>query len=677
VSQNAPRCAALVGPYTSGKTTLLESLLFATGAIQRKGSHKEGTTVGDSAPEARAHQMSTEVNPAATSFLGDRWCFLDCPGSIEFTQEAQNALMVADIAVIVCEPVIERAVAVAPLFKFLDDHSIPHMVFINKMDTASSRVREVLEALQAVSERPLVLRQVPIREGGESITGYVDLVSERAYKYKPGQASDLVALPETEKERERQSRQELLETLADFDDKLLEQLLEDVVPEKGDIYRHLTRTLQEDKLVPVFLGAAERDHGVRRLLKALRHETPQPQATAERHGIKGAGEACARVFKTFHMPHSGKLSLVRVWRGEFSDGETVSGERISGLFTMLGHQTAKQATAGLGEVVAFGRMDKARTGQLVTPSGKEPAGAEPWLPPLKALFAAAVQAENRQDEVKLSAAIQKVSEEDPSLYAEARADTHELLLWGQGEMHLQIAIERLKEKFKLQLKSHAPQIPYKETIRRPVTQHARHKKQSGGHGQFGDVKVEIKPLARGSGFEFVDKIVGGAVPRNFIPAVEHGVRDYLQRGPLGFEVVDVSVTLFDGQYHSVDSSDMAFRTAGRLAMSEGMPKCDPVLLEPILQVKLSAPTEFTSNVQRLITGRRGQILGFSAKDGWKGWDETTAYIPQSEIRDMIIELRSLTYGVGTFEWSFDHLQELIGREADHVINQRQSAMAHA
>ena len=672
MSQNAPRCAALVGPYTSGKTTLLESLLFVTGAIPRKGSIKERNTVGDSAPEARARQMSSEVNIASTSYLGDKWTFLDCPGSIEFFQETQNALLVADVAVIVAEAVIERAMALAPLFKFLDDHQIPHLMFINKMDTAATRVRDVLDALQAVSARPLVLRQVPIRDGGEAITGYVDLVSERTYKYKPGSASDLVPLPEDEKEREKQSRQTLLEALADFDDALLEQLLEDTVPDKTEIYKHLTRTVQEDKLVPVFLGAAEREHGVRRLLKTLRHEAPQPGATAARYGIAAAGEPCARVFKTFHMPHSGKLSLARIWRGEFSDGEHVHGERVSGLFTMLGHQTVKQAKAGAGEVVAFGRMEKLRTGELLTPSGKPVAGAEAWPKPITALFSVALQAENRQDEVKLTAALQKLAEEDPSLSFEQRADTHELLLWGQGEMHLNLAIDRLKDRNKLQVKARPPQIPYKETIRKPVTQHARHKKQSGGHGQFGDVKVEIKPLPRGSGFEFVDKIVGGSVPRQFIPSVEHGVRDFLPRGPLGFEVVDLSVTLFDGQFHAVDSSDMAFRTAARMAMSEGLPKCDPVLLEPILEVTVSAPNEYTSNVQRLITGRRGQILGFNAKEGWKGWDETIAHIPQSEIRDMIIELRSLSYGVGTFAWRFHHLQELIGREADHVIQQRQA-----
>src|SRR6266850_2433942 len=272
---SGPRCAALVGPYLSGKTTLLESLLFATGAVSRKGSMKEGNTVGDSAPEARARKMSVEVNAAATEYLGEKWVFLDCPGSIELTQEAQNALVVADVAVIVCEPEVAKALTLAPLFKFLDDRRIPHLLFINKMDVAAHRVREVLQALQGVSSRPLVLRQVPIRDG-DAITGFVDLVSERAYRYKPGQDSELIQMPESARDREQSARTQLLESLADFDDDLLTQLLEDAVPSTQKIYEQLTKDLTDDLIVPVLLGSAERDHGVLRLWKALRHEVPGP-----------------------------------------------------------------------------------------------------------------------------------------------------------------------------------------------------------------------------------------------------------------------------------------------------------------------------------------------------------------------------------------------------------------
>ncbi len=675
----APRFAALIGPYLSGKTSLLESLLFVTGAISRKGSARDGNMVGDSVPEARARQMSTELNIASTTYLDESWTFLDCPGSIELGQEAQNALVAVDAAVIVCEPEVSKALMLAPLFRFLDEREIPHILFINKMDTATHRVREVLEALQAVSARPLVLREVPIRDDGGTVTGYVDLVSERAYRYHPGQASDLVQIPDDLTQREQEARQGLLETLADFDDALLEQLLEDAVPSKDAVYGQLAKDLADDLIVPVFFGVAERDHGVRRLLKALRHEVPGHDATSVRLGIDpAAGDTAVTVFKTYHQPHTGKLSLARVWSGRVEDGMTLSGPgaggRVGGLFRMRGHEMQKQTAAVPGDVIALGRLDEVRTGQTLTASGKS-AGTVEWPGALAPLFSLAIVPENRQDEVKLSAALQKLTDEDPSLSVEHNADTHEMMIWGQGEIHLQIALDRLKHNYTMPVKSHRPTVGYKETIRKGTAQHARFKRQSGGHGQFGDVHIEVAPLARGIGFQFHDKVVGGAIPRQYIPSVEDGVRDYLSRGPLGFNVVDVAVTLTDGQYHSVDSSDMAFKTAGRMAMQEAMPKCDPVLLEPIYLVQVAVPTEFTAKVHGLVSGRRGQILGFDSKSGWSGWDEVSCYLPQSELHDLIIELRSLTMGVGTFSWKFDHLQELQGRLADKVVESRAAAAA--
>ncbi|MEE8560015.1 MAG: elongation factor G [Alphaproteobacteria bacterium] len=672
----APRCVALVGTYLSGKTTLLESLLFVCGAVPRKGTVKEGNTVGDSAPEARAHQMSTEVSLASAEFLGDPWIFLDCPGSIEFLQETCSALMGADSAIVVCEPVIERAMTVAPILKFLEDHEIPHVLFINKMDTAAARVRDVLKALQAVSTRPLALRQVPIREG-ERVTGYVDLVSERAYAYRPGENSDLVPLPDTMVERKDTARTELLETLADFNDTLLEQFLEDVTPEKEEIYKDLAKDLAESLIVPVLLGAGLQDHGTRRLLKLLRHEVPQASVTAARRGVEGSGEALAQVFKTYYMPHTGKLSLARVWRGSIKDGMTLDGSRIAGLFHMHGQQVDKAQSASAGDVVALGRMEEINTGDVLTPSGS---GKEdlPWPKTLTPVYGRAVAAESRSDEVKLTGAIGRLSEEDPSLVLEQNPDTQQVLLWGQGEMHLQIAFERLAHKYNLKVNAHPPDVAYKETIRKSVAEHGRFKRQTGGHGQFGDVHLDIKPLPRGSGFNFSNSIVGGHVPRQYIPAVEAGVKDYMRRGPLGFPVVDVAVTLTDGSYHAVDSSDQAFRQAARIAMTEGMVKCDPVLLEPIFQVRITVPNEFTSKMQRLISSRRGQFLGYDARPGWRGWDEVSANLPQSELRDLINELRSLTLGVGTFTYQFDHLQELAGRQAEQIIeqrNQRQTAAA--
>ena len=619
---SAPRCAAFVGPYLSGKTSLLESVLSLTGAVTRKGSVREGNTVGDGTTEARARQMSTELNVATTEYLGESWTFLDCPGFIELTQDAFNALSVVDLAVVVCEPEPQKVLTLAPLLRFLDERGIPHLVFVNKMDLPGGSIRATLEALQGVSMRPLVLREIPIREG-DKISGFVDLVSERAFRWSEGQRSELIQLPEIVADREKEARVGMLEAIADFDDTLLEKLLEDIVPNPDEIYAGLARDLQRHLIVPVFFGSSEGMHGITRLLKALRHEAPEPQQTAERLAII-ADEPCARVFKTLHASHTGKLSFVRVFSGEISDGMTLNGERVSGVNRVLGQKLEKLAKAGLGEVAALGRLDAAQTGAMLSPSSK--AMADDWPPPLKPLFALDVHTRERSDEVKLTAALTRLVDEDPSLSYGHDPDTGEFLLWGQGEMQLSIALDRLRNRFNIQVVSQRPQVPYKETIRGAVSHHARHKKQSGGHGEFGDVHIDIKPQPRGAGFVFADTITGGVVPKQYIPAVEAGVREYLARGPLGFPVVDIAVTLTDGQYHTVDSSDMAFRKAAQLGMREGMPKCSPVLLEPIFQVKIAIPSEFTSRIQRLVSGRRGQILGYEAKTGWSGWDEVSVLL---------------------------------------------------
>lgn len=664
-----PRVAALVGPYGSGKTTLLESLLFTTGTIHRKGSVTDGMSVGDASAEARQHSMSTEVNVASASYLEDHWTFLDCPGSIEFQQETYSALMVADAAVVVIEPEPARAVMATPMLKFLDQQSIPHIIFINKVESSQTRLRETFEALQLLSDRPLLLRELPIRNG-ETISGFVDLVSERAYQYRDGKPSELIKLPESELAEEQSARQEMLEHLADLDDNLLEELLSDVAPPTTEVYENLTRDLQQDLIVPVFFGSASLNHGIVRLLKSLRHDVPGPTETAQRLGVAAEGAATGRVFKTVHAAHTGKLSYARIWRGEFAEGGLVNGVRPSGLLSALGSNLSKMPKAGVGDVVAFGRLDPVNTGDVI---GTADPGAQPWPAPLPRLFSLAVHTDKKQDEVKLTGALAKLTEEDASLSFELNQGTGELVLWGQGEIHLQVALEKLHNRFNLSVAGHRPQVPYKETIRKSVSEHGRHKRQSGGHGQFGDIYVDIEPLPRGTGFQFADTIVGGVVPKQYIPSVAEGVEEYLKHGPLGFPVVDVKVTLTSGSYHTVDSSDMAFKTAARIAMTDGMPKCEPVLLEPILAVDIAVPGEYTSKAQRIISGRRGQILGYEAKEGWKGWDSVSAYLPQAEMSDLIVELRSLTMGVGTFSWRFDHLQEMVGRGADKVVEEHKAA----
>jgi len=673
-SESPARCAVIVGPYTGGKTTLMEAMLFQAGAIHRKGSITEGNTVGDGSPEARARQMSVETNVASCEYLDDSWTLLDCPGSVEFSRDSQTALMAADVAIVVTPPELDRVLGLAPIFKYLDDYNIPHAVFVNKMDKCAIRIRDLMEALQSTSDRPLVLRQVPIRDG-EDVNGFVDLVSERAWKYNPDKQSDLIEMPDSVAEREEEARQEMLESLADFDDSLLEQLLEDKIPATEEVYGYLSENLASDRIVPVLLGSADSGNGITRLWKVLRHEAPGPEVAKERLSIPDGEGFVASVTKTFHAAHMGKLSLVRVWSGELSEGLTLGHDRLSGLFRLRGQEHDKISSAAAGDVVALARMEELQTGDLFSEGGKIECEDYLWPPAITLVYALAVTPKNRQDEVKLTASLAKLIEEDDSLSLEHNHDTGEMLLRGQGEIHLKIAAERLKSKYNVDVEVSPPQTAYKETIRRSTTQHSRFKKQSGGHGQFGDVQVEIKPLPRGSGFEFVDKVVGGAIPRQYIPSVEHGAKEYLRRGPLGFPVVDVSVTLFDGQHHAVDSSDQAFRVAGRMAMSEGMPECQPVLLEPIYEVTVSVPTEFTNKVHSLISGRRGQILGFEMRPGWKGWDEVRAQLPQAELQDLIIELRSLTQGVGSFKSQFDHLQEFTGKLAERVIASRKEGSA--
>ena len=664
---SGPRCAAIVGPYLSGKTTLLEAILHTAGAVSRKGSIPDGNTVGDSAPEARARHMSIELNIASFDYLGEPWTIIDCPGSVELLQEGIGALTVVDAAVVVCEPGVDKALGVTRALRELDERGIPYIIFINKMDTAEPSVKETLEALQGLTKRPLVLREIPIRDG-EVVTGFIDLVSERAYKWHEGGPSELMEIPESVHGRKDEERTTMLESLADFNDDLLEQLLEDLVPGNADIYQNLTADLQDGAIVPVFFGSAAHGNGIRRLLKALRHETPEVAATIERWDIDSGGDTMAQVFKSQNGAQSGKLSVARIWRGEIADSANLNGSRVSGIFKLMGHQQDKVAKAGPGEVVALGRLESVKTGDLLTPGGDVASAS--WPAPLAPVYALAIHAERRDDEVKMATAMAKLVEEDPSLVYGPNPDTHEQVLRGQGETHLRITLEKLANRNKLEVDYKLPQVAYRETIRKPVSQHARHKKQSGGHGQFGDVHVEIKPLPRGSGFQFSDSISGGVVPKNYIPAVEHGVKEYLVRGPLGFPVVDVAVELTDGQFHAVDSSDQAFKTAGSLAMREGMPKCSPVLLEPIFQIEVSVPSDFTSNVQRVISGRRGQILGYEPKDGWRGWDEVSAHLPESEMIDLINELRSTTQGTASYEWTFDRLQEFSGKEADDVAAKR-------
>jgi len=679
-SNSGPRCIALVGPFQSGKTTLLEAILAQTGATQRMGSVEAGTAVGDASKESREHHMSVEMSAATTTFMDESYTFIDCPGSIEFSHDCRAVLPAVDAAVVVCEADEKKIPQLQLILRELEDLKIPRFLFLNKIDKADIRVVDAIKMLQPASRVPLLVRQIPIWKD-DIVVGFVDLALERAYVYREHAPSEVIPLEGDSLDREKEARFTMLETLADHDDELMEQLLEDIPPPRDKVFDDLAKEQREGLICPVLMGAATRTNGIERLLKALRHETNGVAQTTERLGLKPNGEAVGYVLKTSHSTHGGKTSIVRVLSGQIGDGTTLNSPetevgRVSGVSKIVGQNMEKRGPAVGGDTVALGKLDRARTGDTLS-SGKQAHAAIAEVKPVPPVLAIAISAKERKDDVKLGQALQKLVEEDPSLVVVHNPETHEVVVWGQGEMHLRVATERLAERFGVSIVRRSPTVGYRETIRKTIVQRGRHKKQSGGHGQFGDVVLDIKPLPRGTGFTFADEIKGGVVPTNYIPSVEEGVVDGLKHGPLGFPVVDVAVKLIDGSYHSVDSSDQAFRTAGRIGIVEALPQCNPVLLEPIHTVEIVCPTDATAKINAIMSGRRGQILGFDTREGWPGWDSVRALMPESEIGDLIIEVRSATAGVGTFTAKFDHMAELTGKPAEQIVAARKAAAAAA
>ncbi|HRE43202.1 MAG TPA: elongation factor G, partial [Terricaulis sp.] len=424
----------------------------------------------------------------------------------------------------------------------------------------------------------------------------------------------------------------------------------------------------------VFFGATAYGNGVRRLLKSLRHDTPAPSQAAARLGLDGAG---AYVMKVSHAGQAGKLAFSRVLGGALSDSDVLTlsdgaQQRPGALFSVQGAQTKKIAGAAEGDVIAIGKLDAA-AGDLLAKSGAQKAARMPAkrFP----VYQLAIATKERKDDVRLSGALQKLAEEDAGLSVRHDPTTHEIVLQGQGEPHLRLVIERLKSRFGVDVSSAPPSTPYQETIRKSATKRGRHKKQTGGHGQFGDCVIEVRPQPRGEGFAFNDKITGGAIPKQWIPAVEAGVKEAMQKGPIGFPVVDVAVTLLDGSFHSVDSNEHAFTMAGRLGMNDALAECDPVVLEPIEKLTIYTPSSGTPKINSAVSSRNGQILGFESREGWPGWDQVEVYLPHAERQAFIIDLRSMTQGLATFEAVFDHMVELNGRRAEDAARKAQQNAA--
>ena len=657
------RNIAFVGPHHAGKTSLVEAVLAQSGAIPRRGSITDGTTVTDFEPEDVSHAQSTTAGFAHCTTGQIDLTILDAPGFIDFFEETKLVLCGADAAVIVVEADPARVVQTKTLVDLLESRKMPHCFAINKLDRPGADFEGTLAALQSLYGRHGVAEQWPIitrsaaSEKTSGFSGYVDLADMKAYAFEGDRESE-GAVPGDILERVKAAHGELLEAMADFDDHLMEELLEGIEPPLDEVERDLCSECSHDQIVPVLVTAGTSGAGVMALLRALERWFPSPadapMLDAEGRAIAAdpSGPVIAQVIKTAIHPQSGKLSIVRVLSGTLKADATLTdisqGDekvRSGGLYRLQGKKQEAIAEAGPGSIVAIARLEPVKTGDVLTTSGTK------VLLPRVALsapcFAIAIKPKERIDEAKIFQMLARIVDEDPSLQLTRAEITAELLLLGSGEQHVTIAVERLARKYKVEVDTAAPQIPYQETITTGTEIHSRYKHQTGGHGQFGDVWLRFEPRERGSGVSFDEKIVGGVVPRQFIPAVEKGVREALAHGPSGFPVTDIHVTLYDGQYHDVDSSEQSFKTAAGMGVRDALPKCHPVVLEPISRVSVTVPTQYTSTVIQQLTGKRGQILGMNPAEQ-SGFDVVEADVPQVELSRYITELRTGTQGLGTF-----------------------------
>lgn len=634
------RVFTILGPSQSGKTTLARALAGLEGGA---GKRQETAAVAAMQP---------------FSFMGEDWAAIDLAGGPENLAQAGPALAASDAAVLCVSADADTAVLAAPYLRQLEEAQIPAFLFINRIDQATGRVADIVAALQTYSGHNIVLRQVPIREEGQ-VVGAVDLISERCWKYIEGQPSALIELPPDMQAREQEARVEMLEALADFDDHLLEELIEDqaVLPEEA--YEVATRVLQHNDLFPALLGSAEHSNGILRLMKSLRHEVPQVDATRAR--LSAEGEVLAVGCMADQVKHLGKTVMLRALDAGLGNGKPVAGNTLGGLAAIsAGAGNGGLAAGDVGQAV---KSDQLNLGFCYSADGS--AALPSWAQPRPSTYRRLIMPVHERDETRLSTALERLREIDPALRVEQDAISGRALLHLQGPLHLRRILATLEGEFGIEAIGEMVPPALCETITRSVEIQHRHRKQSGGAGQFADVVMEISPLPRGSGFQFTDTVKGGAVPKNYIPSVEAGAREALSEGNNGHPVVDVAVTLKDGKHHSVDSSDYAFRMAGKNAVREALTQAGLVLLQPIMKVAIHVPSVFTGGLVPVVSGMKGQILGFSAEEGVAGWDVFETLLPLSAQDELCHSLASATRGTAWFETGFDHYEE--ARRADFEL----------
>jgi elongation factor G len=675
------RNVAVAGHNDTGKTTIVSQLLFNAGATTRLGSIGEGTTTTDFDPDEieRKHSISTAV--AFAEWKDTKINLIDTPGFGIFLMEARAALRVADSAAIVVSGVTGVEVTTEKVWKFADEYHLPRLVIVNKMDRERASWTRTLEALQKKFGKNVVPIQLPIGEE-KDFRGVIDLVSMKAYLYVTDGSGrfDLGDIPADLKDEAAGWREKLIEKVAEGDDSLMEKFFEQGGLSQEDLIEGLKREVSHHQIFPVLCDSASHNIGGHAILDACVSLLPSPEDVKTIEGKGRKGEAitfdrrpeafpAALVFKTFSDPFSGRVSLFRVFSGTFKSDNTYWNttrdheERIGKLQVLQGKQQAPIGELRAGDIGAVAKLKDVHTGETL--AAKDHPIVLPYIDYPEAAIAFAIEAKTRGDEDKLGAAVSRIIEEDPTIRFTRDEQTKEFLISGQGQLHVEIVVSKLKKKYGVDVILHPPKVPYRETITKPADAHGRHKKQSGGHGQFADCKITMEPLPRGADFEFVDEIFGGSIPRQYIPAVEKGIQDARKKGFLaGYPVVDFRVRLKDGQYHDVDSSEMAFKIAGSMAFQQGMEGARPTLLEPVMHVDISAPAEYVGDLMGDLNSRRGRVEGVDAEE-----DMQTVHsrVPMSEMLTYGSTLRSITQGRGSFHMEFSHYEEVPRNLQEKII----------
>ncbi len=674
------RNIVLVSHQGAGKTSLAESMLFASGATQRLGSVDDGTAISDYEPLEVERHMGINLSLLRFEWQGTKMNLIDTPGYADFIGEVRSGLRVTEGAVVVVCAASGVEVGTEQMWSDAEKAGLPRLIFVNKMDRDNADFLSALEGIQAKLSRRCLPLQLPV--GSQSdFQGLVDLVSMKAYV---GADSREAEIPPTLRDQAEASREKLVEAAAEADDELLNKYLEGESINNEEILAGLKKSTVAGKLVPVFVGSALQGIGTQQVLNGICYYLPSPEekdvfvaknvASGEQEEVKPSPESpfSGLVFKTSADPYVGKVSYFRVYSGLISSNSQVwnanknSMERIGQLFTMLGKNQQQVPQVAAGDIGVVARLALTTTGDTLC--AREHPVIFTGIEFPRANFSMAMQPLTKTDLEKMSTVVPRICEEDPSLQTRREADTNEFIISGVGDSHLEIVKEKIRRKFGVEVRLDWPKIPYKETITMSTKAEHKHRKQTGGHGQYGHVLLRLEPLSRGGGFEFAHKIVGGTIPQNYIPSVEKGVNEAKQEGVLaGYPVVDVRVTLYDGSFHPVDSSDIAFKIAGAQALKKGLSQGQPALVEPVMNLTIIVPETYTGDIISDLNTKRGRVLGMNPGDGI---NVIEAQAPYAELVRYAIDLRSMTQGRGDFVMEFEHYDEVPPHVSQKIIAEK-------